>query len=106
MASKVVMMTTIRPVIRVSRRVGQTILAVSARTCRKNSPGFTLATLRTVLHLVLRWEIGPNPAFVQPRLGLGSPCLRKAETAVQAVMAGVEGLEPTALGFGDRCSTS
>jgi hypothetical protein len=42
------MITTIKAVIIVSRRVGQTILADSARTCRRNSPGLTLAMLESL----------------------------------------------------------
>ena len=46
-ASSVVMMMTITPVINVSRRVGHTIFALSDLTCRRNSPGLTLATNST-----------------------------------------------------------
>jgi hypothetical protein len=38
------MMTTMIAVVTVSRRVGQTTFAVSARTCRMNSPGEVFAT--------------------------------------------------------------
>ena len=43
-ASSAVMMNTITVVIIVSRLVGQTTYAVSARTCLTNSPTETLAT--------------------------------------------------------------
>jgi hypothetical protein len=40
-----VMITTMIAVIIVSRVVGQTTFAVSARTCRMNSPGVVFATV-------------------------------------------------------------
>ena len=98
------MNTTITAVIIVSRRVGQTIFAVSDRTCRRNSPGLTLATLSNLPVNEINKATGiarppelPLPSGVPPR-NRPSPLRRKA--------AGVEGLEPPALGFGDRCSTS
>ena len=39
----VVMITTMIAVVTVSLRLGQTTFAVSARTCRRTSPGLTLA---------------------------------------------------------------
>src|SRR5689334_17539133 len=112
------MITTMRAVIAVSLRVGQTILALSARTCRMNSPGLTLATW---LPLVSRLRAGGavrhnhfpdmEPLPSPPRTGaaLHAAGLRRYVAAAGRGgkgMAGVEGLEPTALGFGDRCSTS
>ena len=65
-ARMVVMITTMMPVVIVSLRVGHTTFAVSARTCRMNSPGFALATGRLVLLI----------CFGQP-LGTGGPVSRK-----------------------------
>ena len=45
MLSTTVMMTTMMAVIIVSRLDGQTTFAVSARTCRMNSPGVVFATV-------------------------------------------------------------
>jgi hypothetical protein len=44
-ANTTVMMTTITAVIIVSRDDGHTTFAVSARTCRMNSPGVVFATV-------------------------------------------------------------
>ena len=45
MLKMTVMITTMIAVIIVSRRVGHTTFAVSARTCRMNSPGVVFATV-------------------------------------------------------------
>src|SRR5688500_14178713 len=47
--SRVVMISTMIPVVTVSLRVGQATLPVSARTWRRNSPGLTLAMFVFVL---------------------------------------------------------
>src|ERR1700712_5621814 len=59
------MITTISVVIIVSRVVGHTTFAVSARTCRMNSPGETRATLFSLQKTRLRFT-GQQP-------GPGSP---------------------------------
>src|SRR4051794_28661713 len=68
-ASRLVMITTMIAVITVSLRVGQTILADSERTCRRNSPGLTLAMLLALL-LALR----------RPCIALGRISLRERGT--------------------------
>ena len=107
------MIATMTAVVTVSFRVGHTTFAVSARTCRRNSPGLTFAKRQTPYPntnkangrplsdgrcLDLPKAPGPAGRFVLGRLILGQVAAAK--------MAGVEGLEPPALGFGDRCSTS
>src|SRR5687767_272867 len=103
MPSRVVMMRTMIVVVTVSLRVGQTTLPVSARTCRRNSPGLTFATFAPLPNSTEQ-AIGDGPSGAAFDLylasGLSPPGIAARE------LAGVEGLEPTALGFGDRCSTS
>lgn len=65
----------------VSLRVGQLTLRASWRTCCTNCAGEVLAIVGYI-----------------PFQMLIKVCPEK--------MAGAEGLEPTALGFGDRCSTN
>ncbi len=74
---------TIAVVTSVSLRDGHETLWASWRTCRANSPG-----------LVFGVAGGVMPSFL-------SVVLR-----FDCYLAGVEGLEPPAPGFGDRCSTN
>ena len=49
--------------------------------------------------------IRPGTLLV-PRVRCKIKKLRTLQKAISVVMAGAEGIEPSALGFGDRCSTS
>jgi hypothetical protein len=60
MLSTTVMMTTMIAVIIVSRLDGQTTFAVSARTCRMNSPGVVFATV-VCFHMLLQTAARPRP---------------------------------------------
>src|SRR5205085_9448386 len=67
-ASRLVMITTIRPVINVSRRVGQTIFADSVRTSRRNLPGLNAMFACHALSCS-----GQGPAAAPSRVGAPSP---------------------------------
>ena len=71
---------TMPVVIAVSFRVGQVTFAVSCRTCLKNWTGLVLA--------------------------MSTNQIVGRRNADRAGVAGVEGLEPPAFGFGDRRSTN
>ena len=126
-AARTTMIATITEVIQVSLRLVQVILRASARTSRKNfgapmtnwirfGPLATTAVAEgfamTVAVLAARSRIacGDFPGFLAMRRfklssgAAGSP--RSGLTSSLYRVAGVEGLEPPALGFGDRCSTS
>ena len=84
------MMKTIMVVSQVSFQLGQVTFFISRRTCWKNSIGADAARGRGRFRVRCHTPIFLSPQPFQLFLNL----------------AGVEGLEPTALGFGDRCSTS
>ncbi len=70
-ASIVVMIMTITPVMTVSRRVGQTTFLVSAWTCRMNSNGVVFATLLSSLfktHEIEAWSRCPGPKEPAPSI--------------------------------------
>src|ERR1700693_1807939 len=114
------MMATITEVIQVSRRLVQVIFLASMRTSRKNWTRFNfffgcasaaadgLAMTAAVLAARLRIADGLVPGFLAMSAlqTLVSGGGRRAPSSHLYRVAGVEGFEPPALGFGDRCSTS
>src|SRR5690242_12498132 len=120
MAANTTMMATITEVIQVSRRVVQVILRASERTSRANwaievrflgasdAKALGAAIAAAVLAARLRiWEpcfLAISAVFNSSVRGATRP--PQFNNADSYRVAGVEGLEPPALGFGDRCSTS
>jgi hypothetical protein len=99
------MMNTITVVSQVSFQLGQvTSRRLCLRTCRINSPGLTLGHSAKIL---VSTNTDPRPERSGSMILMsGLRPFRADSPAAQVPVAGVEGLEPPALGFGDRCSTS
>src|SRR6185436_15646893 len=114
------MIPTITEVIQVSFHVVQVILRASARTSRRNWKGPTRGlrsasgvraaepgvagvrkgVLRRIAVCTMPWSLAMGP------INSLSSGTGRLWPRLDHIVAGVEGLEPPALGFGDRCSTS
>ena len=89
----------------VSLRDGQDTRAISFRTWPKNRNSAMHAAF-TFSSIIKGLEANQRVPYVMPisRHGVGTGDCQSRKPAVE--MAGAEGLEPSTLGFGDRCSTN
>ncbi len=83
----------------VSFRVGQVTFAVSCLTCLTKSAGEVFA-IYPMLSAFVQISIRTISDLVRYSIRVHSGRVRSG------FVAGAEGLEPTAPGFGDRCSTN